>query len=117
MILGCCSISFWMTYVITSRRFLKSTKNYALLFQSALMGAFLSVILGTYTVVILLIALSLYDIYSVRRGPIKDIVKYTMEDENRYIDQLNIFKNSSPPMNKGIKNSLNRFSSYFFDSS
>jgi hypothetical protein len=45
------------------------------------MGAFLSVILPTYTVVILLIGLSLYDIYSVRRGPIKDIVKYSMEDD------------------------------------
>jgi hypothetical protein len=92
MILGCCIVSFISTYVIISRKFLTTSKNYALLLQSALMGAFLSVILPTYTVVILLIALSLYDIYSVRRGPIKDIVKYSMEDEENYYNSLSIKK-------------------------
>ena len=83
MIVCCIIISFWITFVINSKKFQKKTKNIALLGQSALMGAFLSVILPTFTVVILLIGLSLYDIYSVRRGPIKDIVKYTLEDESK----------------------------------
>ena len=86
MIAGCCIVSFWITYIINSRRFERKTKNSALLIQSALMGAFLSVILPTYTVVILLIGLSIYDIYSVRRGPIKDIVRYTLEDEAEYFN-------------------------------
>jgi len=85
--------------------------DYALLFQSALMGAFLSVILPTFTVVILLIGLSIYDIYSVRRGPIKDIVKYTLEDENKYITpnarQNNINSKTEP------KYSNNHFRSVF----
>jgi hypothetical protein len=85
IIIICCGlIGFWMTYIMTSNKFRKKTKNYAILIQSALMGAFLSVILPTYTVIILLIALSIYDIYSVRRGPIKDIVKYTLEEEVKY---------------------------------
>jgi hypothetical protein len=81
MIISCGVISFLITYVITSKKFSTKMKNFALIFQSALMGAFLSVILPTYTVVILLIGLSIYDIYSVRRGPIKDIVRYTLEEE------------------------------------
>jgi hypothetical protein len=85
MIICCGILSFLVTYVISSKKFLRKTKNSALIVQSALMGAFLSVILPTFTVVILLIGLSLYDIYSVRRGPIKDIVTYSMEDEaNKY---------------------------------
>jgi hypothetical protein len=84
-----------MTYVISSKKFNKPEKNRALLMQSALMGAFLSVILPTFTVVILLVGLSLYDIYSVRRGPIKDIVKYTMEDEMRYYHEKNLNMRSS----------------------
>jgi hypothetical protein len=89
MIIFCGVLSFSITYVISSRKFKIKTKNYALIFQSALMGAFLSVILPTYTVIILLIGLSLYDIYSVRRGPIKDIVKYTLEDESNNIQMAN----------------------------
>ncbi|WP_455391910.1 hypothetical protein [[Eubacterium] cellulosolvens] len=85
LIVCCGALSFAITYVISSRKFGTSTKNSALLVQSALMGAFLSVILPTYTVIILLIGLSIYDIYSVRRGPIRDIVKYTIDDEaNNY---------------------------------
>ena len=88
MIIFCAVVSFYITYIISSRKFKIQTKNYALIFQSALMGAFLSVILPTYTVVILLIGLSLYDIYSVRRGPIKDIVRYTLEDESNNIQMM-----------------------------
>jgi len=86
-VIFCCGlISFWMAFIITSRKFEKRLKNYAILIVSALMGAFLSVILPTFTVIILLVALSIYDIYSVRRGPIKDIVKYTLEDEEKYFN-------------------------------
>ena len=83
LMLVCCGLfSFSLTYIITSRKFMRSSKNHALLLQSAFMGAFLSVILPTYTVIILLVALSIYDIYSVRRGPIREIVEYSLQEEN-----------------------------------
>jgi hypothetical protein len=45
------------------------------------MGAFLAVILPTWTVLFMLIGLSLYDIYSVKRGPIRDIVESSIMEE------------------------------------
>ncbi len=108
MIVSCFMLSFWLTYIITSWKFNIKTKNYALLFQSALMGAFLSVILPTYTVVILLIGLSLYDIYSVRRGPIKDIVKYSMEDDAK--DYTQITQKNLPSDSKMKSNFAHLFS-------
>jgi len=101
MILSCGIFGFWITYIITSKKFEKPLKNRAILIQSALMGAFLSVILPTFTVVILLIGLSLYDIYSVRRGPIKDIVTYTMEDEMRS------YKNNNSSNDNNFNNANN----------
>jgi hypothetical protein len=121
MIICCGIFGFWMTFIIISTKFNKRTKNYAILFQSALMGAFLSVILPTFTVIILLIALSLYDIYSVRRGPIKDIVKYTMEDEIKHYKQSkssnSLHPNSSRiDINRTFKkdeNIVNKFGNIF----
>lgn len=84
MIICCGLLGFGMAHILISRKFMRHTKNYAILFLSALMGAFLAVILPTYTIIILLVGLSIYDIYSVRHGPIKDIMKYTLEDENNY---------------------------------
>lgn len=102
MIICCGILSSWIAFVITSPKFNKNTKNYALLLISGLMGAFLSVILPTYTVVILLIALSIYDIYSVRRGPIKDIIKYTMEDEERFYNNMEKNNNLIHSENHGV---------------
>jgi len=66
-----------IAYIISSKRIIIHTKNYALLFLGGLMGAFLAVILPTWTVVFMLVGLSLYDIYSVRRGPIREIMEMT----------------------------------------
>jgi len=74
-------VGFLVTFIIISRRFFYDTKNKALLVQGALMGAFLTVILPTWTVFFMLIGLALYDIYSVRQGPINDIVQLAMEEE------------------------------------
>ena len=111
MIAFCVFISLVTAYIISSRKFQITTKNYALLFQSALMGAFLSVILPTFTVVILLVALSLYDIYSVRRGPIKEIVKYAMEDEMKL--NGNNFQNSNVKSNHFCIQRFSQFSKLF----
>jgi hypothetical protein len=66
-----------VAYIISSRRFIIYTKNSALLFLGGLMGAFLAVILPTWTVIFMLVGLSVYDIYSVRRGPIREIMELT----------------------------------------
>lgn len=113
MVISCGLIGFWMTYIITSRKFKKRLKNYAILCQSALMGAFLSVILPTYTVVILLVALSIYDIYSVRRGPIKDIVKYTLEDELESYNQKPIKTSTNSNIGK-VNNKLDQIVVKFY---
>jgi hypothetical protein len=119
LLFSCGFLGFWMTYVISSKRFNKPAKNRAILLQSALMGAFLSVILPTFTVVILLVGLSLYDIYSVRRGPIKDIVRYTMEDEMKYYHEKNMNLRSSELniFNKISRNKVKLFHkiSYIFN--
>ena len=47
------------------------------------MGAFLAIILPTWTVLAMLIGLSLYDIYAVKKGPIRDIVNVAIEEEER----------------------------------
>jgi hypothetical protein len=75
-------IGIAVSYIISSKRILLNTKNYALLFLGGLMGAFLSVILPTWTVVFMLVGLSLYDIYSVRRGPIREIMEMTYGPES-----------------------------------
>jgi hypothetical protein len=71
------AIAVAISFVISSRRFLIYSKNYALLFLGGLMGAFLAVILPTWTVVFMLVGLSVYDIYSVRHGPIREIMELT----------------------------------------
>ena len=69
-----------MTYIVLSGKFRGAQKNRFLLLLSGLMGAFLAVILPTWTVMFMLIGLSLYDIYSVKRGPIKSIIEMTEEE-------------------------------------
>jgi hypothetical protein len=71
-----------VAYIVSSQRFVMITKNYALLFLGGLMGAFLAVILPTWTVVFMLVGLSVYDIYSVRHGPIREIMELTYGPEN-----------------------------------
>jgi hypothetical protein len=70
-----------VAYIISSPKFLVYTKNHALLFLGGLMGAFLAVILPTWTVVFMLVGLSLYDIYSVGHGPIREIMELTYGPE------------------------------------
>ena len=74
-----------MTYIILSGKFKGSQKNRFLLLLSGLMGAFLAVILPTWTVMFMLVGLSFYDIYSVKRGPIKNIIEMTEEDRRERI--------------------------------
>ena len=80
---GCALGGFLLSYTIVSRRFNTQEKNTALLVLGGLMGAFLAIILPTWTVLAMLIGLSMYDIYAVRQGPIRDIVNVAIEEEEK----------------------------------
>ncbi len=70
-----------VTSMIFSRGFRRKDRNGSLIVISSLMGAFMAVILPTWTVVFLLIALALWDIYAVFKGPIKDMVEMEMNGQ------------------------------------
>ncbi|MGA1821403.1 MAG: hypothetical protein ACMUIG_02625 [Thermoplasmatota archaeon] len=67
------------TAVIFTRGFKRSERNGALILLSAFMGAFMAVIMPTWTILFLLIGLALWDIYAVFKGPIKDMVELDMK--------------------------------------
>jgi presenilin-like A22 family membrane protease len=58
-------------------------KNGGLLIFGAAIGAFLGVVLPVWTSVLLLIGLAIYDYFSVKRGPIRQIVKLTEDDPDK----------------------------------
>ncbi|MDP6155736.1 MAG: hypothetical protein QGH39_07860 [Candidatus Thermoplasmatota archaeon] len=89
LFLSSLAIGIVMTYIILSGRFKGAQKNRFLLLLSGLMGAFLAVILPTWTVMFMLIGLSFYDIYSVKRGPIKSIIEMTEEDRKERMKRIN----------------------------
>ena len=53
-------------------------RNFAIILFGALIGSFLGLNIPTWTVVIVLLALSLWDIYGVFRGPIKEIAEHSI---------------------------------------
>ncbi|HMF30810.1 MAG TPA: hypothetical protein VKK79_05325 [Candidatus Lokiarchaeia archaeon] len=62
-----------MAYVFYARRFSIGSKNVVVLFFGILIGAFMGIIFPTWTTMTILIGISLWDIISVKRGPIKKI--------------------------------------------
>ncbi len=72
---------YLLTSIILCRGFRRSQRNGALIVLSALMGAFMAIILPTWTVVFLLLALAVWDIYAVFKGPIKTIVEMDMNGQ------------------------------------
>jgi len=72
---------YLLTSIILCKGFRRSQRNGALIVLSALMGAFMAIILPTWTVVFLLLALALWDIYAVFKGPIKTIVEMDMNGQ------------------------------------
>ncbi|WP_455392927.1 hypothetical protein [[Eubacterium] cellulosolvens] len=70
----------WISYNIISKRTTTFKRNMGLAFSGALMGAFLAAFLPFWIVFILLIAIALFDIYSVKYGPIKKILD--LEEQN-----------------------------------
>ena len=73
-------VSIWLSYCIFSKRTTEFRRNMGLAISGALMGSFLAAFLPFWIIFILLIAITLFDIYSVKFGPIKKILEL---DENR----------------------------------
>ena len=72
----------YLTYILFSEKSSLSKKNTVLLLYGALIGAFLGIVLPTWTAFLFVGILSIYDIIAVFRGPIKKIIEMTEEDED-----------------------------------
>ncbi|MHA1410243.1 MAG: hypothetical protein ACTSQY_08075 [Candidatus Odinarchaeia archaeon] len=73
------SIGTVSAYVFTSKRFEKPVKNCFMIFYSIIVSIFLALVLPTWTLIIILVGISIYDIYSVRQGPIKKVIEKSEE--------------------------------------
>ncbi len=62
-----------LTYIFHSDKFSIRAKNGVILIFGVLIGAFMGIIMPTWTTMMILIGISIWDIISVRRGPIKKI--------------------------------------------
>lgn len=58
-------------------------KNGGLLIFGAAVGAFLGVVLPVWTSVLFLVALAIYDYFSVKKGPIRKIIELTEDDPDK----------------------------------
>jgi hypothetical protein len=67
-------LGLFVSYSLYSSETSIKHRNLSLLIVGALMGSFMAALLPLYGVIPLVIAISLFDIYSVRRGPIKKIM-------------------------------------------
>jgi hypothetical protein len=70
---------FGVSYSMFSPKVSLKIRNFSLLLIGALMGSFLAALLPLYGVIPLVIAISLFDIYSVKQGPIRKIM--TLQDK------------------------------------
>lgn len=71
-----------LSYALLSNTTSGMIKNIALLLYGALIGAFLGIILPTWTAFLLVGILSIYDIIAVFKGPIKKIIEMTENNED-----------------------------------
>ncbi|MHA1916935.1 MAG: presenilin family intramembrane aspartyl protease [Candidatus Ranarchaeia archaeon] len=76
-VLGLC-----LTYFMTSIPAGHVIRNSATIIMGALIGSFLGPNIPTWTLLLLLVVLSFYDIYAVKKGPIKEMVE-TLEDAEK----------------------------------
>ncbi len=69
-------------------------RNLMMIFFGAMIGSMLAIHLGLLTTVLILVGLSLYDIYAVFRGPLKGIIDHGRETVEE-------FENNMDPHNEG----------------
>jgi hypothetical protein len=63
-------------------------RNMMMILFGAMIGSMLAIHLGLLTTILILIGLSIYDIYAVFRGPLKGIIDHSRETANEFEEQL-----------------------------
>ena len=71
-----------LTFYQLSEKSSETAKNTALLLYGGLIGAFLGIVLPTWTAFLLVGILAIYDIIAVFKGPIKKIIEMTEADDD-----------------------------------
>ncbi|OLS14907.1 MAG: hypothetical protein RBG13Loki_1476 [Promethearchaeota archaeon CR_4] len=69
-----------LTYIFHSNKFSMRSKNTVVMIFGIYIGAFMGIIMPTWTTMMILIGISIWDIISVRRGPIKKIFQLIDKD-------------------------------------
>lgn len=87
----------WLSYNIISKRTTVFKRNIGLAFAGALMGAFLAAFLPFWIIFILLIAITLFDIYSVKFGPIKKIMELDNNTTKKMVKKQVIYRTLENP--------------------
>jgi presenilin-like A22 family membrane protease len=70
-----------LVFVILSNKVPQGTKNIAAMIYGGGIGTLLGTALPLWTGLLMVMGISMYDIYSVRSGPIKEIVKVSKEQQ------------------------------------
>ena len=96
----------WLSYNIISKGTTVFKRNFGLVFAGALMGAFLAAFLPFWMVFILLIGITLFDIYSVKFGPIKKIMELE-EKANKIKIEKRVFYRTIAETAKNDDNNIN----------
>ncbi len=77
-----------ITYQLFSETASERRKNASLLIIGGGLGSFLGIWLPSWTTFLMLALFSIWDIYAVKKGPIKQIVELNQEEDDNYIKQL-----------------------------
>ena len=77
LLVACAIFSVTIVYLFFSKKMGSKSKNMYVLYMSILIGAFMGVVMPTWTTITMLIGISLWDLVSVIKGPIKKIMELT----------------------------------------
>jgi hypothetical protein len=100
-------IGLYLSYVLFSEKYPRNARNFSLLLTGALMGSFLAALLPLYGVIPLVIMISLFDIYSVRRGPINKIMKIVDGEDQPIVEKTkNVKRETSGESEPGSRSPL-----------
>lgn len=73
---GAFAIAASLVYVYNSGKFDQRAHNIVVLVFGVLIGSYLPLVIPTWTALLILVGFSVYDIYSVRHGPIKEMMEH-----------------------------------------
>jgi len=83
-------LSFLITYQLFSENTSDMRKNISLLIIGGSLGSFLGIFLPSWTAFLMLTLFSIWDIYAVKKGPIKQILDLTNNTDVNYTNQLSV---------------------------